>query len=79
MDMVCKLKKDLSLVWTEEDTSIDKGMNQRLMGRLIYPSHTCLNIVFIVNLISQFMHSLRQIHLYAAHNVLKYHKGMPRK
>ena len=37
---------------------IDKEKYQRLVGRLIYISHTHPDIAFVVSMVSQFMHSL---------------------
>ena len=39
----------------EEDTVVDRGMYQCLIGRLIYLSHTRLDIIYAVGVISQFM------------------------
>ena len=38
---------------------------QKLMGKLIYLSHTRPNIAFVVSLVSQFMHSPYKKHLEA--------------
>ena len=54
-------------------------MYQRLVGRLIYLSHTRLDIAYAVSVISQFMHSPKEVHLQATHRVLKYLRGAPRK
>ncbi|PON48715.1 LOW QUALITY PROTEIN: hypothetical protein TorRG33x02_319380 [Trema orientale] len=52
---------------------IDKGRYQRLVGRLIYLSHTRLDIAFVVSTVSQFMHSPYEAHLEAVY-ILKYLK-----
>jgi len=41
---------------------VDK-MYQHLAGILIYLPHTKPNIAFVVSLLSQFMHSPREVHL----------------
>lgn len=40
----------------EEDIAVDKEMYQRLVGKLIYLSHTRPDVAFAVSLVSQFMH-----------------------
>jgi hypothetical protein len=40
-----------------ENPLVDKGRYQRLVGRLIYFSHTRLDIAYVVSLVSQFMHA----------------------
>ena len=59
----------------EEDTPVDREMYQRLVRRLIYLSHTRLDIAYIVNVISQFMHSSKAVHPQVANRVLQYLKG----
>ncbi|XP_057505369.1 uncharacterized mitochondrial protein AtMg00810-like [Actinidia eriantha] len=71
MDPNVKLETNL------EDSPVDRGMFQRLVGRLIYLAHTRPDIAFPVSCISQFMHSPYQCHLDAANRVLKYLKGPP--
>ncbi|KAK8948413.1 hypothetical protein KSP39_PZI005292 [Platanthera zijinensis] len=50
---------------------------QRLVGRLIYLSHTRPDIAYIVGVVSQYMHSLKTRHLDAAHRILRYLKTSP--
>ena len=66
---------NLKLGNTEEDTAVDKEMYQRLVGRLIYLSHTRPDVAFIVSLVSQFMHQPKEIHLQAALRIVQYLKG----
>uniref|UniRef100_A0A2P2PLW2 Retrovirus-related Pol polyprotein from transposon TNT 1-94 n=1 Tax=Rhizophora mucronata TaxID=61149 RepID=A0A2P2PLW2_RHIMU len=40
---------------------MDKGRYQRSVGELIYLSLTRPDIVFVISVVSQFMHSLTQI------------------
>ena len=44
---------------------MDKGRYQRLVGRLIYLSHTRPDIAFVVSLVSQFMHCPTEDHMQA--------------
>ena len=62
-----------------EEDSVDTSRYQKLVGRLIYLSHTRPDIAFAVSLISQFMHSPRKRHLEVAYRILQYLKGSPEK
>lgn len=42
-----------------EDARVDKGNNQRLIGKLIYLSHTRLNRTYTISVVRQFMHTLK--------------------
>jgi len=50
----------------EEDIVVDKEMYKRLVGRLIYLYQTRLDIAFVMNLVSQFMHQPKEAHLQEA-------------
>ncbi|KAL9420128.1 hypothetical protein AB3S75_037830 [Citrus x aurantiifolia] len=56
---------------------VDKGRYQRLVGKLIYLSHTRPDIAFAVSAVSQYMHSPYVEHLEAVHKILKYLKSTP--
>ena len=58
---------------------VDRKRYQRLVGRVIYLSHTRPDIVFFVSVVSQYMHSPKEIHLEAVYKILKYLKGSPRR
>ena len=63
----------------KEELMVDKRMYQRLVCRLIYLAHTRPNIAYLVSVISQFMHDLREPHLQVAYRVPHYLKGNPGK
>ena len=84
------LKETRKLVYKPTSTPIDLNhklgeaekdtmVNQHLVGRLIYLSHTRLDIAYVVSVISRFMHSPKKVHLQADNRVLQYLKGFPRK
>ncbi|RVW33188.1 Retrovirus-related Pol polyprotein from transposon RE2 [Vitis vinifera] len=56
---------------------VDKEKYQRLVGRLIYLSHTRPDIAFAVSVVSQYMHSPKESHLEAVYKILRYLKGSP--
>ena len=60
---------------TEGAQLADKERYQRLVGKLIYLSHTRPDIAYAVSVISQFMHRSQKDHLEAALRVVRYLKG----
>ncbi|KAH9684421.1 reverse transcriptase Ty1/copia-type domain-containing protein [Citrus sinensis] len=63
----------------ENSAPVERGRYQRLVGRLIYLSHTRLDIAFAVSLVSQFMHAPKEAHLVAVNRILQYLKSTPGK
>ncbi|XP_043693376.1 uncharacterized mitochondrial protein AtMg00810-like [Telopea speciosissima] len=59
----------------KEGDPVDKGSYQRLVGRLIYLSHTRPDIAFAVSLVSQYMHDPHSSHLEATYRILRYLKS----
>ena len=59
---------------TVESATVNKGCHQRLVGKLIYLSHTRLDIAFVVSVVSQYMHSPCENHMEADLKILRYLK-----
>lgn len=57
----------------------NKERYQRLVGKLIYLSHTRPDIAYAVSLISQYMHNPSEDHMDAALRILRYLKSAPGK
>ena len=55
--------------------NIDKGRYQMLVGKLIYLSHTHPDITYAVNVVSQFMHDTRKLHMDVVERILRYLKS----
>uniref|UniRef100_A0A8R7V940 Integrase catalytic domain-containing protein n=1 Tax=Triticum urartu TaxID=4572 RepID=A0A8R7V940_TRIUA len=58
---------------------VDRYRYQRLVGRLIYLSHTRPDIAYAVSIVSRYMHDPRTSHLDAANRILRYLKSCPGK
>jgi Reverse transcriptase (RNA-dependent DNA polymerase) len=56
-------------------TPVNKEVYQRLVGRLIYLSHTRSDIAYAVSIVSQFMHAPSEQHMEAVLWILRYLKG----
>ncbi|KAK1432285.1 hypothetical protein QVD17_09180 [Tagetes erecta] len=60
----------------EENTKLaDKERYQRLVGKLIYLSHTRPDIAYAVGVVSQFMHQPQVTHMEAVCRIIRYLKG----
>uniref|UniRef100_A0A2N9I8R7 Integrase catalytic domain-containing protein n=1 Tax=Fagus sylvatica TaxID=28930 RepID=A0A2N9I8R7_FAGSY len=57
----------------------DKERYQRLVGKLIYLSHTRPDIAYAVSVVSQFMHCPSEDHMDAVIRILRYLKSSPGK
>ena len=62
-------------MFKEDDPKIEMESYQRLIGKLLYLSHTRPNISYSVNVLTQFMHNPRRSHYQATLRVLRYLKG----
>ena len=58
---------------------MDKGRYQRLVGKLIYLSHTRPDIGFSVSMVSQFMNNPNEEHMEVVYRILRYLKVTPGK
>ncbi|XP_031281719.1 secreted RxLR effector protein 161-like [Pistacia vera] len=58
---------------------VERDKYQRLVGKLIYLSHTRPDIAFAVSVVSQHMHSPKEAHLEAVYKILRYLKGSSSK
>nr|CAN68502.1 hypothetical protein VITISV_015736 [Vitis vinifera] len=55
--------------------STDKGRYQRLVGRLMYLTHTRPDIAYALSVVSQYMHNPREQHMNAVMRILRYLKN----
>ncbi|KAD2804249.1 hypothetical protein E3N88_37626 [Mikania micrantha] len=68
------MEQGLKLDKSEDDDRVDAGQYRRLVGRLLYLQATRPDIVYSVNLLSQFVADPRQPHFDAALRVVRYLK-----
>ena len=60
----------------EGEKLADRGKYQKMVGKLIYLSHTRLDIAYAVGVVSRFMHQPQIQHMIAIMRILRYLKGM---
>ncbi|KAL0533884.1 hypothetical protein IC582_028158 [Cucumis melo] len=53
---------------------VDKDQYQHLVGKLIYLSHTRLDIFFAISVVNQFMHAPYEEHMKVVNIILRYLK-----
>ncbi|RVW74766.1 Retrovirus-related Pol polyprotein from transposon TNT 1-94 [Vitis vinifera] len=73
MDTTVKLEE------SDGSAPVDKGRYQRLVGKLIYLSHTRPDIGFSVSVVSQFMNNPTEKHMTTVIRILRYLKMTPGK
>ena len=57
-----------------ESVLVDKGRYQKLVGKLIYLSHTRPNISFSISMVSQFINDPKEEQMEAVYHILRYLK-----
>lgn len=61
----------------EDLLPVDADRYKRIVGKLIYLSHTQPNISFVVGMVSRFTNDPREKHMQAVYRILKYLKMTP--
>lgn len=59
--------------------TVDRERYQRLVGKMIYLSHTRPDVAYAMGILSQFMHCPQEDHISAAYRILRYLKGTSRR
>ena len=70
---------DMSIVFNAKLENLVIGFYQRLVGKLIYLSHTRPDISYAVSTVSQFMQAPSKDHMVEVNKILRYLKATPHK
>lgn len=70
-----QIEQNHLLFQCSNSASIDRGRYQRLVGKLTYLSHTCSDITYAINIVSQFMHDPYKPHMDVVERILRYFKS----
>ncbi|KAH9763832.1 retrovirus-related pol polyprotein from transposon RE1 [Citrus sinensis] len=73
------IEEGLKFCITSDQVPVDKGRYQRLIGRLMYLSHTRPDLAYALSVVSQFMHNPGEQHMKAVIRILRYLKTNPGK
>ncbi|KAL4010313.1 hypothetical protein IC575_030164 [Cucumis melo] len=73
------LLNSIKLGNSDDQVPVDKEQYQRLVGKLIYLSHTRPDISFAVSVVSQFMQAPYEKHMEVVNRILRYLKNTPCK
>lgn len=73
------IKSNQKLRKANDPIVVDRGSYQRLVRRLIYLSHTRPDIAYAVSVVSQYIHTPKEVHLQAVYRILWYLKATPGK
>lgn len=71
------MEPNLKLYLTAGNALPDAAIYRRLVGRLLYLTHTQSDITYVVHKLSQFMSAPTDSHLQAAYRVLRYLQNDP--
>jgi Reverse transcriptase (RNA-dependent DNA polymerase) len=63
----------------EIGNQVEKGQYQRLVGKLIYLTHTRPDFSYAMSVVSRYMHNPRVLHHEAVYQILRYLKSCPGK
>ena len=69
MELNAKLRKE------EGELLIDPSLYPKLVGSLVYLTVTRLDISFAIQQVSQFLQTLRHLHLVVVHKIIRYVQG----
>ncbi|KAH9774810.1 retrovirus-related pol polyprotein from transposon RE1 [Citrus sinensis] len=64
------IEEGLKFCITSDQVPVDKGRYQRLIGRLMYLSHTRPDLAYALSVVSQFMHNPGEQHMKAVMRIL---------
>ncbi|WJZ84536.1 hypothetical protein VitviT2T_004136 [Vitis vinifera] len=73
------IEEGLKLCVEPNQVSTDKGRYQRLVGRLMYLTHTRPYLAYALSVVSQCMHNPGEQHMNAVMRILRYLKNAPGK
>ena len=73
------VEEGLKLCVETNQVPVDKGRYQRLVGRLMYLSHTRPYLAYALSIVSQFMHNHGEQHMNAVMRILRYLKSAPER
>lgn len=77
IDTPIKVNNDLTILSGQVPTN--KERYQKLVGKLIYLSHTRPNIAYVVSVVSRFMHAPNENHMKVVYRILRYLNSSPGK
>ena len=73
--MATPMASNLKLLIDASSKLVDATMYRQMIGSLMYPMNTRLDIFFTVNTLIQFLTNSRHVHLIVTKHILRYLKG----